>query len=256
MDAGDCDDGCPHERSYGQVRRSSDDRPFRILGDPAAPILIIADHASNHVPDGIDLGLPPEVMGEHVALDIGVAEVAALLVETGQCCAILGGVSRLVIDYNREPDAAGLVPVHSDGHHIEGNSVAEVARAAGALLRTLSCRGRPAGGAGAPAFHPVAAQLHAELAQPAGRGTALGNRYPLERGRPRAPHRDPLLEAAGLMVGANRALFGQASQCDDEPPRRSPWPALSRRRDEAGSCERYGWTETVFRYFKSNSNGM
>ncbi len=100
---------------------------FRILGDPAAPILIIVDHASNHVPEGIDLGLPPEVMHEHVALDIGVAEVAALLVERGDCCAILAGVSRLVIDYNREPDAAGLVPVQSDGHHIEGNSVAEVA---------------------------------------------------------------------------------------------------------------------------------
>jgi predicted N-formylglutamate amidohydrolase len=100
---------------------------YHVLGDPAAPVLIIADHASNHVPEGIDLGLPPEILNEHVALDIGVAEVAALLVETGQCCAILGGVSRLVIDYNRAPGDAGLVPVHSDGHHIEGNSIAEVA---------------------------------------------------------------------------------------------------------------------------------
>jgi predicted N-formylglutamate amidohydrolase len=101
--------------------------PFHVLGDSAAPILIIADHASNHVPKGIDLGLPPEVMNEHVAIDIGVAEVARLLVDQLGCCAILGGVSRLVIDYNREPDAAGLVPVQSDGHHIEGNKVAEVA---------------------------------------------------------------------------------------------------------------------------------
>lgn len=101
--------------------------PFHLLGDPAAPVLIIADHASSAVPDGIDLGLPPAVMGEHVALDIGVAQVAALLVESGLCSAVLGGVSRLVIDYNREPDAAGLVPVHSDGHHVEGNSIADVA---------------------------------------------------------------------------------------------------------------------------------
>lgn len=101
--------------------------PFHIQGDPAASILIIADHASNHVPDGIDLGLPPEIMTEHVAVDIGVADVARLLVEDLRCCAILGGVSRLVIDYNREPDSAGLVPVQSDGHHIEGNSVTEVA---------------------------------------------------------------------------------------------------------------------------------
>lgn len=101
--------------------------PFHLLGDPAASVLIIADHASNAVPEGIDLGLPPAVMEEHVALDIGVAQVATLLVESGLCCAILGGVSRLVIDYNREPDAAGLVPVHSDGHHVEGNSIADVA---------------------------------------------------------------------------------------------------------------------------------
>lgn len=101
--------------------------PFHILGDSSAPILIIADHASNHVPEDIDLGLPAHVLNEHVALDIGVAQVAALLVERGDCCAILCGVSRLVIDCNREPDAAGLVPVHSDGHHIEGNRIAEVA---------------------------------------------------------------------------------------------------------------------------------
>lgn len=101
--------------------------PFHILGEPEAPILIVADHASSAVPDGIDLGLPPEAMGEHVALDIGVAQVAALLVGRGDCCAILGGVSRLVIDFNREPDAPGLVPVHSDGHHVEGNLVADVA---------------------------------------------------------------------------------------------------------------------------------
>ncbi len=101
--------------------------PFHILGDPAAPILIVADHASSHVPDGISLGLPPEAMREHVALDIGVAEVAALLVGQGDFCAILAGVSRLVIDYNREPGTDGFVPVHSDGHHIEGNTLAEVA---------------------------------------------------------------------------------------------------------------------------------
>ncbi|HWJ71268.1 MAG TPA: N-formylglutamate amidohydrolase [Sphingobium sp.] len=101
--------------------------PFQFLGDPAAPVLIIADHASSAIPDDIALGLPPAVMREHVALDIGVAQVAALLVETDLCCAVLGGVSRLVIDYNREPDAAGLVPVHSDGHHVEGNGIADVA---------------------------------------------------------------------------------------------------------------------------------
>ena len=93
---------------------------YHILGDWGADVLIIADHASNHVPEGIDLGLPASVMREHVALDIGVAEVAGHLAKLG-ACAILGGVSRLVIDYNREMDAPGLVPFSSDGIDIPGN---------------------------------------------------------------------------------------------------------------------------------------
>ena len=67
--------------------------PFHLLGDPTSPILIIVDHASNHVPEGIDLGLAPEVLEQHVAWDIGVAQVAALLREQGDCCAVLA-VSR------------------------------------------------------------------------------------------------------------------------------------------------------------------
>ena len=34
---------------------------------------------------------------------------------------VLGGVSRLVIDLNREEDASGLIPEGSDGHDIPGN---------------------------------------------------------------------------------------------------------------------------------------
>lgn len=183
--------------------------PFHVLGDPAAPVLIVADHASNHVPDGIDLGLPPEVMNEHVALDIGVAEVAALLVEMGECCAVLGGVSRLVIDYNREPDAAGLVPVHSDGHHIEGNTVADVAE-------RLALYYDP--------YHAEVARLAAQPHRPF--ILSLHSFTPLLRTRPgdarpweigilwneddRAPRiAIPLLEAAGLIVGANEPYSGK-----------------------------------------------
>ena len=37
------------------------------------------------------------------------------------CPAVLGGISRLVIDYNRELDAHGLIPEASDGEVIAGN---------------------------------------------------------------------------------------------------------------------------------------
>ncbi|MET0239629.1 MAG: N-formylglutamate amidohydrolase [Sphingobium sp.] len=99
---------------------------FEIIGDPAADMLIVADHASNHVPADIDLGIDPRHLNEHVAIDIGVAEVARALVAGGGFCAILAGVSRLVIDLNREPESPGLVPVESDGIAIAGNVGADV----------------------------------------------------------------------------------------------------------------------------------
>ena len=183
--------------------------PFHILGDPAAPVLIIADHASNHVPEGIDLGLPPEVMQEHVAWDIGVAQVAALMVERGGVCAILGGVSRLVIDYNREPDAAGLVPVQSDGHHIEGNSIAEVAYR---LTRFYDpYHAEVARIAGAP-HRPFLLSLHSFT--PSLR-TRPDEARPWEIGilwneDDRAPQiAIPLLQEAGLAVGANEPYSGK-----------------------------------------------
>lgn len=99
---------------------------YRIIGPPDAPILIIADHASNHVPPDIDLGIDPRHLDDHVAVDIGVAAVAERLVAGGGFQAILATVSRLVIDLNREPDSPGLVPVASDGIAIPGNIGADV----------------------------------------------------------------------------------------------------------------------------------
>ncbi|MFT3967363.1 MAG: N-formylglutamate amidohydrolase [Sphingobium sp.] len=94
---------------------------YRILGPADADILIVGDHASNRVPPGIDLGIDARHMDEHIAVDIGVARVAEMLVGGGGFHAILANVSRLVIDLNREPESPGLVPVESDGIAIPGN---------------------------------------------------------------------------------------------------------------------------------------
>lgn len=94
---------------------------YTILGPADADVLIVGDHASNRVPPGIDLGIDSRHLNEHIAVDIGVARVAELLVEGGGFHAILANVSRLVIDLNREPDAPGLMPVTSDGIAIPGN---------------------------------------------------------------------------------------------------------------------------------------
>ena len=90
-------------------------------------LLIIADHASAHVPEDIDLGIDPVLLRDHIAVDIGVAEVSRLVADQLGCTAVLGGISRLVIDLNREDDAPGLLPVMSDGHAIPGNRHADLA---------------------------------------------------------------------------------------------------------------------------------
>ena len=94
---------------------------YELIDRGDTPVLIVCDHASNHVPSDIDLGIASELLGNHIALDIGVAQVAALVAERLQCKAILAGFSRLVIDANREEDRDGLLPESSDGHAIPGN---------------------------------------------------------------------------------------------------------------------------------------
>ena len=95
------------------------------LGTPrAGGVLLIGDHASNHVPADIDLGIDPALLTQHIAIDLGVAEVTALVVEAGAVdAAILGAVSRLVVDCNRDAEAPGAVPIASDGHAIPGNAL-------------------------------------------------------------------------------------------------------------------------------------
>ena len=95
---------------------------FLVLGQPKpGGILVVGDHASNRVPDDIDLGIDPALLDEHVAIDIGVAGVARHMAEAHGIPAFLANVSRLVCDFNRDEDAPALVPHSSDGHTIPGN---------------------------------------------------------------------------------------------------------------------------------------
>jgi predicted N-formylglutamate amidohydrolase len=90
----------------------------------AGGVLLIGDHASNLVPADIDLDIDPALLNEHIAWDIGVTAVAELLVASGAVdAAILGGVSRLVVDCNRDEHGPGIIPIASDGHAIPGNAL-------------------------------------------------------------------------------------------------------------------------------------
>jgi predicted N-formylglutamate amidohydrolase len=95
---------------------------FRLVGTPRfGGILVVADHASNRVPDDIDLRIDPALLGQHIAVDIGVREVAELLAQRPGVAAYLCNASRLVCDCNRDEGAPAIIPIASDGHAIPGN---------------------------------------------------------------------------------------------------------------------------------------
>jgi predicted N-formylglutamate amidohydrolase len=95
---------------------------FRIIGTPRfGGILIVADHASNRVPDDIDLGIDPALLNGHIAIDLGVISVAERMARRPGIAAFLGNVSRLVCDFNREELSPAIIPIASDGHAIPGN---------------------------------------------------------------------------------------------------------------------------------------
>ena len=84
-------------------------------------VLLIADHAANAVPPGIDLRIDTALLAVHIAVDIGTADLTRALAAALDAPAIIAGVSRLVIDCNRDPAVGDVIPVASDGHVIPGN---------------------------------------------------------------------------------------------------------------------------------------
>ncbi|QYU70847.1 N-formylglutamate amidohydrolase [Leptolyngbya sp. 15MV] len=184
---------------------------YRILGEPRfGGILIVSDHASNRVPGDIDLGIDPALLGEHIAVDIGVAAVAEIMARRPGTAAFLGNVSRLVCDFNRDEHAPAAIPVASDGHAIPGNALSHDAREA-RLARF---------------FHPYHAALADLLdAMPPALILSLHSFTPrlASSDEPRpwqvgvlyneddraARHVIPLLEAEGLNVGDQQPYSGK-----------------------------------------------
>jgi predicted N-formylglutamate amidohydrolase len=114
----------------GQQELMDDTAWLDITGPNDSPYLLIADHASNRVPEDVDLGIAPALLNEHIAIDIGVAELGRALCTRLAFPGILGNVSRLVVDLNREEDAPHIIPIASDGHAIPGNAIDHAARLA------------------------------------------------------------------------------------------------------------------------------
>lgn len=226
---------------------------WRLLGTPRfGGILVVSDHASNHVPPGIALGIDPGLLHEHMAIDIGVAEVGARLAERAGFAAFQCAVSRLVCDVNREEDAPGAVAEASDGHAIPGNM--------------LTAEGREARLA---RFHrPYHAALAAQLdAVPPALILSLHSFTPALRtcDKPRpwqvgvlyneddraARLALPLLAGEGLVVGDQQPYSGRLlnyTMNRHAEAEGRPYLGIEIRQDEIGDAEGQAkWAEILFR---------
>lgn len=94
----------------------------RIDGAEDARVLVVCDHASHLIPERYgDLGVHSRSRLDHIAWDIGAGAVARALAGRLGCPAVLAGVSRLVIDCNRQPGDPTSIPPVSGGIDIPGN---------------------------------------------------------------------------------------------------------------------------------------
>jgi predicted N-formylglutamate amidohydrolase len=185
---------------------------YEILGTPRfGGILVVSDHASNRVPADIDLGVDPALLDQHIAVDIGVAGVAAHMAQRPGVAAFLGGVSRLVCDFNRDEHGPTVCPIASDGHAIPGNALdhagheARLARFYQPYHEALASLLDSAPPALILSLHSFTPQLASDPAQQ--RPWQVGVLYNEDDRAARLAI--PLLEAEGLVVGDQEPYSGR-----------------------------------------------
>lgn len=83
---------------------------------------IVCEHASSFIPAEFDsLGLDLETRKSHIAWDPGAFSVAQHIADEMDAPLLVSGVSRLVYDCNRPPEAAGAMPMKSEDFVVPGN---------------------------------------------------------------------------------------------------------------------------------------
>ena len=226
----------------------------RLLGTPRfGGILVVSDHASSHVPADIALGLAPALLDQHIALDIGVAEVGARMAEHPGIAAFQCGFSRLVCDVNRDPHAPGLIPIASDGHAIPGNALDHAGHLARldrfyhpyhAALAALLDDKPPALVVSLHSFTPRLAS-HPDEARP----WQVGVLYNADDRAARLAI--PLLEAEGLCVGDQQPYSGQLlnhTMNRHAEAEQRPYLGIEIRQDEIDHPQGQAiWAERLFR---------
>jgi len=179
-----------------------------IRGVPGSRLLLLCDHASNALPEGL-LGLDPVLLATHIAYDIGAAAVTRSLAAAYRAPAFLGAWSRLLIDLNRGADDPTIVMKLSDGSIISGNAHADAAEVA----RRIAAFHAPYHGAIAAALNgmapdPVVISIHSFTPAWKGRPRPWEVGVLYDRDRRLA---DPLMRRlgeAGFTVGDNEPYSG------------------------------------------------
>lgn len=106
------------------------------------PVLLVCEHASNHIPAAYDgLGLDRNARASHAAWDPGAEALARLLSRALDAPLVAARVSRLVYDCNRAPGDPSAMPEQSEAIIVPGNrgldAAARAARA-GAVYEPFS----------------------------------------------------------------------------------------------------------------------
>lgn len=97
--------------------------PVEVLSvDPAYPVLLVCDHASNRIPESLDgLGVSPVDLETHFALDIGAADIVRHMSQRLGLPAVLTTYSRLIVDCNRALTDSAAFPLCLEQLMVPGN---------------------------------------------------------------------------------------------------------------------------------------
>src|SRR5262245_45548012 len=92
-------------------------------GATGGGVLLTCEHASAAVPEEYrQLGLTADQLHDHIGWDIGAAALTTTLSRLTGTPAVLSGVSRLLVDCNRDLADADLIPSVSHGVVVPGNA--------------------------------------------------------------------------------------------------------------------------------------
>lgn len=186
---------------------------FEAVPGGDARLLLVADHASNRLPDGYPpaLGLPPAEFERHIAYDIGVEGTARLLATALDAPLVISRFSRLLIDPNRGEDDPTLLMQLSDGAIVPANARVDEAE----RTRRLERYWRPYDRAVADAVAALTARAKAPPVI-----VSLHSFTPSWRGVPRPWHvgvlHDADMRASDPIIAALRAP-GDLVVGDNEP---------------------------------------